>query len=192
MARTGASMHLTPVDHNCNLFVASCVVSEQLQQKILNTPWLDLEFVQQPGQENWPRRLVLKHQLDWYQQWQYEFENLWPQLEQNLGVKLHPYSDTAFWIDEPGFTCAIHTDGELPGSLHLSWIGERKLGTTFYHSKNSNDVRFRHDFLPNSGYAMINMADSTGYRFLQWHGMLEPVPENHYRLTSYTWLKPVK
>lgn len=191
MARTGTPMQVTAVDEYQDLFAVTGVVSTDLMNKILDTPWMDLEFTAQPAQENWPRRLIIKDQLPWYQQWIHEFKQFWPQLESTLGVKLEPYTDTAFWIDEPGFTCSIHTDGEMPGSLHLSWIGDSKLGTTFYHSKNLNHVRYRHDFQPNSGYAMINMADEVGYRHLQWHGMLDPVPDHSFRLTSYTWLRPL-
>jgi hypothetical protein len=35
---------------------------------------------------------------------------------------------------------------------------------------------------------MINRANQNGYRNLLWHGMLEPVPRNTFRLTSYTWI----
>ncbi len=185
-------MQITPVDDYQDLFVVSHAVSREMEQKILNTPWMDLDFHKQQGQENWPRRRIDDQQLPWLHQWQQEISDCWALLEQTLGVQLQPYAGTAFWIDEPGFTCSIHTDGEMPGSLHLSWIGDSGLGTTFYHSKNSEHVRFRHEFASNSGYAMINIPNSTGYRHLQWHGMLEPVPKNSFRLTSYTWLTPVK
>jgi len=192
MARIGLPMQLKPVDQDCNLFTVSQVISQDLQQKILTTDWMNLKFSRQEGQETWPRRRIDTHCLDWYPQWHTELTTVWPQLEHGLQTQLESCSGTAFWIDEPGFVCSIHTDGELPGSLHLSWIGDANLGTTFYHSKNPEHVRFKHNFQANSGYAMINQPDSTGYRRLQWHGMLEPVPDNSYRLTSYTWLNPVK
>lgn len=185
-------MRITAVDEYRDLFSVSDIVSEDLKQKILSTPWTDLDYTAQPAQENWPRRLIIKDQLPWLNQWTDELTQAWSQLESDIGVKLEPYTDTAFWIDEPGFTCTIHTDGEMPGSLHLSWIGESGLGTTFYHSKNPKHVRHRHEFCPNSGYIMINQANDVGYRHLQWHGMLEPVPADSFRLTSYTWLIPVK
>jgi len=185
-------MQITPVDHYNNLFTITDIISKELEDKITSTKWVDLPFTQQQGQETWPRRLILEDVLPWIDQWRTEMIAVWPTLVEKLGVKLQPYSGTAFWLDEPGFTCAIHTDGEMPGSLHISWIGDSALGTTFYHSKNSNNVRFCQKFTSNSGYAMINMPDQSGYRQLQWHGMLEPVPKNSYRLTSYTWLTPIK
>jgi hypothetical protein len=191
MARIGISVQISSIDQYQNLFHVSQVASQELQQKILSTPWMELEFVRQEGQESWPRRRIIEQQLTWFDQWQQEISQQWSTLENALATKLHSIG-TAFWIDEPGFVCGIHTDGEMPGSLQVSWIGNANLGTTFYHSKNSNHVRYQHDFYPNTGYAMINQADSFGYRHLQWHGMLTPVPVDTYRLTSYTWLNPVK
>jgi hypothetical protein len=107
-----------------------------------------------------------------------------------LNIKLAPYYGTygtAFWVDEPGFVCDLHTDGAMSGSLHLSWIGT---GTSFYWHKDHTTPRYQVPALPNSGYIMINQVDSTGFRKMIWHGMLTPVPENTFRLTSYTWLTP--
>lgn len=185
-------MHIKSVDHYQDLFAISNAVSEDLKQKILSTDWWSLEYRAQPSQENWPRRLIINDQLPWIDQWAEELRSVWHEIETSAAVTLEPYSDTAFWVDEPGFTCSIHTDGEMPGSLHLNWIGDKSLATRFYHSKNPQDIRFQQDFLTNSGYAMVNLADRAGYRHLQWHGMLEPVPDNSFRLTSYTWLIPVK
>ena len=33
---------------------------------------------------------------------------------------------------------------------------------------------------------MINQADDTGYRRLLWHAMLNPVPADSFRVTSYS------
>ena len=185
-------MQIMPVDQDLNLFSIKAVVSQDLQRKILSTPWMDLDYDRQPGQENWPRRLIKQQQLTWLSQWNEEISRIWPEIESAVSVKLCPYSGTAFWFDEPGFTCGIHTDGEMPGSLHLCWIGEKQLGTTFYRHKKGDEIRFRAEFSPNTGYVMINQSDDFGYRKLQWHGMLESVPLSTYRLTSYTWLVAVK
>lgn len=185
-------MQISAVDEYKDLFSVTDIVSPDLLQKILSTPWWELEYRDQPAQENWPRRLILTHQLTWLDQWIDELSAAWPKMELCMETKLQPYTDTAWWVDEPGFTCAIHTDGEMPGSLHLDWIGDKNLATMFYHSKHDKDIRFQQDFVANSGYAMINQLDDQGYRHLQWHGMLHPVPENSFRLTSYTWLIPVK
>jgi hypothetical protein len=98
-------------------------------------------------------------------------------------------SATGFWIDMPTYTCPIHTDGELPGAIQMYWIGaSQDLGTTWYYYKDQHSVRHSFKFEPNTGYIMINNPDPDGYRKLQWHGMLTPVPDNSFRVSSYSWL----
>lgn len=178
-------MQVTPIDDENNLFAVSDVFSDDLVEKVLSTPWQQLDWIRQEGQENWARRRIKDSELTWLSQWDQELSLRWPSMEQQLGIELHPYYGTAFWLDEPGFTCSMHTDGELPGSLHLTWIGP---GTTFYWYKDPSAVRYQVMPKPNSGYIMINRADSAGYRKLLWHAMLEP--SQSFRITSYTWINP--
>lgn len=185
-------MRVTAVDQDRNLFTIDQMVSLDLQEKILNTPWIELEYIKQPGQELWPRRRIVDQQLPWLAQWTEEISSQWSALEQALGIKLESYTGTAFWLDEPGFVCPIHSDGEMPGSLHLNWIGSAELATAFYHNRNGDGVRFSQEFKSNAGYAMINLPDDQDYRILQWHGMMNPVPAHSFRLTSYIWLFPSK
>jgi len=180
-------MNITPVDSEHNLFRVDQLISNDLVQQVLNTPWLDMPWERQSGQENWARRRIHNNAISWLAQWDQELSQSWTTIQQQLNIKLAPYYGTAFWVDEPGFTCGLHTDGELPGSLHMPWIGT---GTSFYWHKNSATLRYQVPPLPNSGYIMINQADSTGFRKLIWHGMLTPVPQDTFRLTSYTWLTP--
>ena len=195
MAGAEAFMQLESIDHNNNLFKVSEAVSYELEKKIVSTDWTRLRFEKQPGQETWSRRLIINDQIEWIDQWNQEMHNSWPKLQEIMKVESYPYGpyvQTAFWLDEPGFTCPIHTDGELPGSLQLNWLGDKNLATEFYHTKNFNDKRFSQPFIPNTGYAMVNQLSKDGSRYLQWHGMLNPVPQDTYRITSYTWLAPVK
>jgi hypothetical protein len=192
MAGAETSMQLVPIDHINNLFQVSNAVSSDLEKKIVSTEWTRLQFVKQPGQETWSRRLIINDQLEWINQWDQEMHNSWQKLQEIIKVELYPYVETAFWLDEPGFACGIHTDGDLPGSLQLNWIGDKNLATEFYHTKNFYDKRFSQPFIPNTGYAMVNMPGKDGSRYLQWHGMLNPVPQSTVRVTSYVWLLPVK
>jgi len=79
----------------------------------------------------------------------------------------------------------MHTDGEMPGSMHLTWHGP---GTAFYWHNDPATLRYQTPEHPNAGYIMINQADATGYRQLLWHAML--TPSDSYRITSYTWITP--
>ena len=58
----------------------------------------------------------------------------------------------------------------------------------FYHHKNLDSVRYQVEFAPNNGYIMINQPDSSGTQPLLWHAMMNPVPQNDYRVTSYTMI----
>lgn len=181
-------MLITPVDQDRNLFRVEGVFSQDMVHKVLSTPWLELDWTRQEGQENWARRRIKDSAIPWLAQWNQEFSTAWHQISEQTGIPMENYMGTAFWVDEPGFTCSMHTDGELPGSLHLTWIGA---GTTFYWYKDSNAVRYQTPSYPNAGYIMINQPDDTGYRRLLWHDMPYPVPQNSFRLTTYSWMKPL-
>lgn len=185
MAGVSVPMQITAVDSDNNLFRVASIFSDDLVQKVLTTDWLNLAWDRQEGQENWARRRIQDSAIAWLPQWNQELTAQWADIERSLGIKIAPYCGTAFWVDEPGFTCSMHTDGELPGSLHMPWIGP---GTTFYWYKDENAVRYQVPAEPNSGYIMINKPDETGYRKLLWHAMLTPV--ENFRVTSYTWLIP--
>ena len=179
-------MQITPVDFDNNLFQIEHVMPEQLVQKILSTPWLDLPWQKQPGQESWARRMINNDALFWIDEWNDACSHLWNAIEKATGTKMGQYQSTAFWLDEPGFTCDMHTDGELPGSMHIHWIGNSHLSTAFYWHKQLKSLRYQTISKPNTGYIMINKPDDTGYRRLMWHAMLNPVPADSFRLTSYS------
>jgi hypothetical protein len=180
-------MQITPVDDQNNLFRITDVVSPELAQLVLTTDWLSLPWTRQPGQESWPRRLIDQTAIPWIEQWNQEMQQLWPMLEQHLKLELLSYASTAFWLDETGFVCNMHTDGELSGSLHLNWMGP---ATCFYWHNRSDTVRYQVPAVPNTGYVMLNQSDSTGYRKLIWHDMPTPVAADTFRLTTYIWLRP--
>lgn len=183
-------MLIEPVDDYGNLFFVRDVVPAELVQKIVCTDWLTKTWQRQSGQEQWSRRKIDRDALPWFDHWQQCIDDLWPVLEDLLKYPLSQWKETAWWVDEPGFVCDIHTDGEMPGAMQLCWLGNTDLGTVFYHDKSGQQVRYHFPFESNAGYLMCNRADNTGYRHLQWHGMLTPVPEQTYRLTSYTWIFP--
>jgi hypothetical protein len=183
-------MQITPIDNDNNLFRVENVFSAEIVNHVLSTDWLNVPWHRQEYQENWNRRRVEVESLPWFAQWEQEMSALISDVSQAVGYNLGTYGGTAFWLDEPGFSCPLHTDGEMPGSFHLTWIGDDDQGTTFYHTKNHSDIRYQVPMVPNAGYVMINLPDNTGYRKLLWHGMLHPVQDTKFRLTSYSWLFP--
>lgn len=189
MAGVGIFMLITAVDDYCDLFAVQDVFPSHIVDKVLSTDWLNLPWQRQEGQESWPRRRIDNSALSWIKDWDNYLEQHISKIEQGIGRQLHGYQGTAWWLDEPGFTCAMHTDGEMPGSMQLTWIGANPaLGTAFYHYKNTDSLRHQFAMQPNAGYIMINSPDTQGARHLQWHAMLTPVPPNTYRLCSYSWL----
>jgi hypothetical protein len=181
-------MLISSIDSDNNLFQVTELVPPVLVEQIVNTPWLDLKWIRQEGQESWPRRRILDTEIPWIAEWNQYLQSQWSAISTAVGTPLQDSPATIFWLDEPGFVCPIHTDGEMEGSLHVSWIGKPNLGTCFYHYKNPKTVRHEFKLESNNGYIMLNNSDEIGYRKLQWHGMLNPVPVNTYRLTSYTWV----
>jgi hypothetical protein len=176
---------VTPVDRENNLFCVEHVVSAELAAQVMATDWMSLPWQPQEGQESWARRRITDTAIPWINQWHHELSQHWSTIEQSVGRRLHPYSGTAWWLDEPGFTCSMHTDGEMPGSMHLTWQGP---GTAFYWHKDPSTMRYQTPEQFNAGYIMINQADAAGYRPLMWHAML--TPSDLYRVTSYTWITP--
>jgi len=185
MAGTGTLMQITAVDQDHNLFRVTDVFPQSLVQKVLDTDWVNLPWRPQEGHQK--RRSIDNESLAWNQEWNQYCEELWPRIGTILDRSLSQYTGTAWWIDEPGFICGIHTDGEMAGAMQMTWIGHN-LGTVFYHYKDRKQIRYQFIAEPNAGYLMINNPDPTGYRKLQWHGMLTPVPANSIRVSSYSWL----
>lgn len=156
-------MLVTAIDNENNLFRVEHAVSAELAAKVIATDWLALPWQPQEGQENWARRRIVDSAIPWIDQWHNEIISKWSTIEQQVGRQLHPYFGTAWWLDEPGFTCAMHTDGEMPGSMHLTWRGP---GTAFYWHQDPATLRYQTPSVPNAGYIMINQPDVAGYRRL--------------------------
>ena len=71
--------------------------------------------------------------------------------------------------------------------MQIFWVAPGKqYATQFYKSKNANDPITQLEFVPNTGYLMLNMLNEDGSQPLNWHGMLNKVPADTFRVTSYT------
>jgi len=183
-------MQIIPVDDQNNLYVIQDLLPQSMVDKVLSTSWESIPWQRQDGQENWLRRCIDDSKLIWFGEFEQNLSQLWNQIAQSIGREILPYQGTAWWLDEPGFTCPLHTDGEMPGSMQITWFGDADTGTTFYYYKDSSSLRFQVPVKSNCGYIMINTADNSGYRKLQWHGM--PACTQHFRLTSYSWITEIK
>lgn len=180
-------MQITPVDDLKRLWqVTDLVLPEELAD-ILSIDWLSVATKPCPGQESWKRRL-----LDWdhpevVKVNQY-IRNKLPEINAALGTNYTEFYGH-FWLDEPGFDVILHTDGELPNAMQMYWVmPDENYGTGFYFYKNPNTLQHQFMSYPNTGYILLNHVNEDGSQPLFWHGMLNPVPEGTYRLSSYWYL----
>jgi len=152
-------------------------------EDVMATDWLALPWRRGELQEQWPRRWIAAcdklNQLNSYVDSKF---NLIKQLTGKNFSNMH----THWWVDEPGFTVPMHTDGHLSYTMQLYWeVPGEEYGTVFYYYNNVNQVRFRALSVPNHGYLMDNHCENN-YQLLHWHAMLNKVPEGKIRVSSYS------
>jgi len=91
-----------------------------------------------------------------------------------------------FWMDLPGFTIPMHTDGHLTNVMQMYWIAPGpEFGTGFYFYKDTASLQYQFLSRPNTGYIMRNHMSKEDYQPLHWHGMFNPVPPGCIRISSY-------
>ena len=181
-------MKLIPVDDCGRLWQVQDLLPSDQAKQIVQTPWQSAVAGPSPGQESWTRR-----QLEWDDSYAQRYGS-WitgclPEINQVLGTQF-TLSGGHFWIDLPGFTCDIHTDGHLPTAMQLYWtVPGPDWGTGFYRYKDPDSLLYQFESRPNSGYIMLNHLNPDGSQPLLWHAMLNPVPAGHIRVTSYWQFK---
>lgn len=174
----------TPVDDRGRVWQVSDLLPPDQADEIIRTDWSKVATELGAGQESWARRQVLW--TDPTAQHYSSYINTWlPEINLAMGTEFKRMSGH-FWIDLPGFTVAMHTDGHVPNAMQLYWtVPGPEFGTGFYRYKTIRSLMYQFDSRPNSGYIMLNHPDPDGSQPLQWHAMLNPVPEHHIRVSSY-------
>jgi hypothetical protein len=174
----------TTVDDRDRLWLVEDLLPAEELADVLRTPWQNLAWSPSGGQESWPRRQVNWDDPTAQRLSQYINAQL-PEINRALGTT---FTQTGghFWIDQPGFTVPLHTDGHVPNSLHMYWLAPGlEYGTGFYRYKNLNHILYQFDSRPNTGYIMLNHLEEDGNQPLHWHAMLNPVPKGTIRVSSY-------
>jgi hypothetical protein len=152
--------------------------------EIVATDWNAVAAGPSDGQESWSRRQIAWNNPVALRYSEYINACL-PEINRALGTEFKR-SGGHFWIDLPGFTCALHTDGHLANSMQLYWtVPGNDWGTGFYRHKRRDSLFYQFASVPNTGYLMLNHRDPDGSQPLQWHAMLNPVPVGHIRVSSY-------
>lgn len=177
-------INITSVEPTSRIWQIVDLFSADQVAEILAVDWLNMPCRRGIAQEHWPRRWI-NEQHPTIQKLNQYVHDLIPKINQAVGTT-YTRCNGYWWIDEPGFTVDIHTDGEMLNSLQMTWIAPSDdFGTRFYFDKAGRQLMYQALGRINTGYMMLNHPNSDGSQPLHWHGMLNPVPENSYRLSSY-------
>jgi hypothetical protein len=167
--------------------VRDLLPQEQFDE-IASTDWSSMRTHQSHGQESWPRQQVAWTDPVAQRYSRYINAGL-PEINSALGTDFER-SAGHFWIDLPGFRCDMHTDGHLSNAMQLYWImPDHTYGTGFYRYNNTDSLVYQFASKPNTGYIMLNHANSDGSQPLQWHAMLNTVPVGTIRVSSYWYFE---
>jgi hypothetical protein len=174
----------TPADDGERLWQVEDLLPPEQLQELLTCNWSTLAWLPSCGQESWPRRQVTWDDPAAQRFGRYISAQL-PEINQALGTEFRQCGGH-FWIDQPGFTVGLHTDGHVPNAMQMYWIVPGpEWGTGFYRYKRQDSLFYQSVSRPNTGYIMLNHLDDNGSQPLLWHAMLNPVPAGTIRVSSY-------
>lgn len=177
-------MKLTSLDEESRLWLVEDLLPADQVDEIVATDWNAVATGPSGGQESWSRRQIAWNNPIALRYSEYINACL-PEINRALGTEFKR-AGGHFWIDLPGFTCALHTDGHLANAMQLYWVVPgNDWGTGFYRHKRQDSLFYQFASVPNSGYIMLNHLEPDGSQPLQWHAMLNPVPMGHIRVSSY-------
>ena len=182
------------------LYSVQDLVPDHVALAIQAQDWLAFPSSPGYGQETWSRRCVDNNSV--LQEVNSHISQAVGQINQQLETRFDIRGGVVWWLDLPGFNVKVHCDN--PGvktALQMYWIAPSEQHGTVFYSDNQPGVDFTarpsdqlelvHQFLSraNTGYLMRNEPDPvTGQPPRLWHGMHNPVPAGHIRLSSYTIL----
>ena len=177
-------MLITKLDNEGRLYSVTNLLPDDQVRDILSLDWLNLPWARGSMQESWARRQIAWDHPD-IGRVSKHINDMLPEINAQLKTNF-TRAEGIWWVDEPGFTCGMHTDGQLPNSMQIYWIVPGpEYGTCFYEYNNWNSVKHHFISETNNGYIMLNHLNEDGSQPLQWHAMTRPVPEGTFRLSSY-------
>jgi len=173
-----------PVDSDGRLWQVNNLLSEEQVQHITQINWQSARTDRAQGQHFWLRKQVVWDDpvVQLPARWH---DDKLAQINSAAGTDF-VHAGGVFWIDYPGFDCAMHTDGHLPNSLQMYWIVPGPdYGTGFYRYRSRDSLLYQFSSVVNTGYLMLNHLNPDGSQPLLWHAMFNPVPEGFIRVSSY-------
>jgi len=180
-------MKITQIDNNPDLFLVENILPSTLLNKIVDEDLWEYDWEDQHMQLGWCRRRLLPSAESPLSKVDNYYNNILDNIEKITNIKFaHKHCWSSFWMDYEGFMCSIHEDGAerdynplLAMQIYLT-EADLDLGTVFYHDNIGANRRYSFPYKANTGYLMLNHPG-------QWHGMLNKIPANHVRLSSYTY-----
>jgi len=171
-------MTITPVDSKNDLFFVENIYPQNLVDQVMSIDHRLTKSTCEEFQEDYPRK-KLYHTHSVYNAMYTYVQSIQTTIEECVQMEFLS-CDSAFWLDLPGFDMEKHLDNKKVFAAMQIYLTEntRPMPTVFYNSDDS--IRFEPEYCVNSGYLMFNNEN-------QWHAMPYTVPDNEYRLTSYTW-----
>ena len=169
------------------LFQVKDILPESVVEEIKNLDWLNLPTDVSPMQELMIRKKIKHEHVLGLTKISQLLEKHSKQIGELLNLKITNVI-TMWWLDLPGFKSGIHIDSTKYTALQAYWIAPGiNYGTHFYSTScgapRPNTLIKGFNFIPNTGY----LNDLTGPDSEKiYHGMLNPVPENTFRISSYT------
>jgi len=185
-------LKLVPVNGSDRLWAISDIWPRELVDQVMAIDWLTEPYMpNQPGEMRNRRKLSPKYQC--IQRLDEHITQSIPLINQITNCNFvssawgkSVETQSTWWLCEPGYLSYIHHDGELPNNMLIFWHApDTSYGTTFYNSDSEDDVFYQFESVPGTGYLMLNHADHTGHRPVQYHGMLKEIPANHWRLACF-------
>jgi hypothetical protein len=175
-------MKITAIDNKRDLFFVEDFYPKDLLKDFLNKNHLNTSWKKEDMQMQYPRRRLINETGTVYTKINSYVNSLIDTISKVTKANFI-WSDTGFWLDEPGFCMSPHLDNaSVFASMQIFLNQNQKdLGTAFYNSDYT--LRFKPKYTINTGYIMLNNGE-------QLHGMENPVPNNSYRICSYTWFYP--
>lgn len=173
-------MHLHSLDQEKRLWSISHLLTDDWVNAIVNFDWINAKHEQ--GNLSNRRQITVTGEVEKFEK---QMLNLLPEINQQLGTAFTSMFGQ-WWLDLEGFSCDLHTDGQLPNAMQIYWIAPGPgYGTAFYHYKRPDQLKHQFLSVANTGYVMLNHLEPNGSQPLQWHAMLNQLEPGMIRLSSY-------